>query len=257
MRTASGLVIFSLCTYAVYIFIIRSAERVALQSPFTPSSSNENAPFLPAGEYAALRAELGLLGDPSYQSRLSTTSAPNGTAPLHSLSQNYGTTQNDVSSGRLAHRAETAGLTDLRDESWHHIGLRKMRRRTSTFGLGIDFTHLSTNIPSSILPMPSLSPHSVARLRDQRAKSPHSLHFAVDALREPCTSSNLVVREYALLATKDAELIMSGSSSSKSARGGNAATSRSSSKNSAASTSRAGSTKRARGGRRLPPRIEH
>lgn len=254
MRTASGLVIFLLCTYAVYAYVLRSVERVAAQSSFTPSTSDENAPFLPAGEYAALRAELGLMENPSHLSRLSTESFHKQIASPHSLSQNSGT-QKDVSSEPLAHRAETAGLTDLRDESWHHIGLRKMRRRTSTFGLGIDFTHLSTNIPSAILPLPSLSPRRVTRPRDQHFHPSHTLHFAVDALREPCTSSEHVVREYVLFATKESAL--SGSGSSKTARGGNSAISKSSSKNSAGSTSRAGSTKRARGGRRLPPRIEH
>lgn len=240
MQTIPGLVLLTLCAYSIYFYTFCSFGRIKSHQIATYLDSSD---ILPLGEYKALRAELGLLEISSHQ----LSSSILNHRPLsntHSANQPNLRVDDTISKAALSHRVETSSVTDLRDESWHNVGLRKMRRRSATFGLGSD-----VNMYGSPVTTPLRTPST---LQDT------PLRFAVDAVREPCASSERALQEYALLASREELAGSSGVGSTKaSKRIGGATRSKSNSKKASSSITRVGSAKRARGGRRLVSRTEH
>ncbi|KAF8321532.1 hypothetical protein DL93DRAFT_1421225 [Clavulina sp. PMI_390] len=232
MRALSGLVILLLFVSVFYAGIGSFFSSLALvPSPGarrTPETSQPPKVVVPFGQWTHLHAEFGtnLLSKTSSQARIPDSL---------SYTDHDSRDKSMSSSHSLSHRHEVAGLTNLHDQSWNDVGLRKMRKRTPMFGLGVN---IHSNSPASVhLNRLALDPSSPI------------LHFAVDAVREPCTSAARVIKEYTLLAMKEAGDSVDSAPKPR-------VSSRESSSNSRGS-SRIGSGKRARGGRRLPARVDH
>jgi hypothetical protein len=197
------------------------------------------------GEYRTFRAGLGL---PEVPSNLRSPSSHSFRA--HSSSFHA----DNIVPSPLARRIETASLTSgLDDAPEHQLDVRKMLRRTSTFGLGLSIHSHGLSGDSHSLPA-----HSHPNLSEDGSRPP-PLHFAVDSIREPCISSEDVLREYARLNAKDSNL--DGVDATSIAKGGTSNPKpKTSQKGKSSSTSRASarvSPGRRSRGRRRPSRVEH
>lgn len=235
MKRVPGLILLFVCTYTLSFYMRKSLRCAFNSNPQT----NHAAEIL--GQYRVFRAELGLLQVPSNIHQSSSHSFRVHVSPP--------LIANNIP---LAHRIETASLTSgLNDEpEHHHHGIRKMLRRTPTFGL-----HLSIH---SFRP-PGGS-HSIPAHSEIENRSPPPLHFAVDSIREPRTSSEHVLREYSLLSVRESNMdnvdtvafTKSGTSNSKS---------KTSPKEKSSLTSRASARaspgRRSRGRRRHLSHVEH
>lgn len=241
MRTVTGLAFLALCAYFIYY----SRLCIATSIDFTKRSPVlDITRQLPHGEYRTVRTELGLLDSPLQ--RASPVADTDRTASHHARPSISQLDHDNAHSSHLLDRVETSGLTDLRDESWHQAGFRKMRRRTPSFGLGLDLSTLQRDASQPVVPSP-ISIHTPSA-RTPSAPQSHILYFAVDAILEPTMSSEQVLDEYATLAVKQGPLGSSSSSKYVSTVASK----------SPPSALRTRSSRKVRGGRRPPARhVEH
>lgn len=245
MRRAPGLVLLFL-SICVLSFYVQRIPYYAHHSKIRTNPADPETAIRILGEYKTFRAGLGLLEvPPNLQS----------SSPSHSFhAQSPSFHADNAIPLPLAHRIETGSLTfGLDDVPEHQVDVRKMLRRTSTFGLGLS-TH-SRRLTGDSHRMPA-HPHSTL----SEHGSPPSLHFAVDSIREPCISFEDVLREYALLSGKESNLggvdtisLTRASISNSKPKTSQKGKSLSANKASA----RVSPGRRSRGRRRLPLRIEH
>lgn len=253
MRTLSGLVVLVLCAYGLYLLTFATQPtHTTNATPRSRPSENGNDSAIGLGrirgEYQRLLVELGIL-----EAIVHTY-----TSPSLSSSSSVSDASKDASLDPLNnHRLDldASSISGVRDESWHHLGLRKMRRRTPTFGL-----------------WPHLSHPSVSTSGRRNA-----LHFAIDSIREPRSSATQIKQEYAQLAVQeDLASAARAAATSTAARGhghghgqhakgsGGRGSKKSQKKVHGHGHGRGRQTaprvvpgKRPRGGRRLPSRVEH
>ena len=255
MRRAPGLVLLFLCICALSFYVKRTSHYASNSNPRANHTGSEVVDTLILGEYRTFRAGLGLQEVPS-NLRLST--------PTHSFYAHASPllADNAIPLPLPRRRIETSSLTSgLDDEPENHV--RKMLRRSSTFGLEPSIhSHRrrrgeSRNMPVSAHPKQS----EIGGGGDGNPPS-FSLHFAVDSIREPRTSSEQFLREYALLSAREGNLDNVGATSFTKGGSSNAKPKTPTSpKGKSASANRASarvsSGRRSRGRRRTPSHVEH
>lgn len=219
------------------------------------------------GEYQRFRAELGLVAILSDAVFSPSSSLPDsaGVQPQSypSVSINPQVAASKDSDENV--RVEASNLSsELQDEQWHEIGLRKMQKRSATFGLAPES---SLSEPNSSLvntippakpsedhqrntPIPPPSRNTYSSSPSRLSSSSAQLFLSTDSVREPRTSLARILTDYSNFSSAQ-----SGGRSSSSAEGSSSSTKNAQSRNSG--SSKAKSRRRARSGRRRTVRLEH
>jgi len=252
MRRAPGLVLLFLCICALSFHVKRTLHYASNSNPRANHTDSEVDTQI-LGEYRTFRAGLGLQEAPSTL-RLSTS--------FHSFYAHASPllTDNAIPLPR-PRRIETSSLTSgLDDEPENHShSIRKMLRRSSTFGLELS-THSHRRRRGESRNMPAHAHPKLSEIGGGDGGPPSlSLHFAVDSIREPRTSSEQFLREYALLSANldnvGATSFTKGGSSNAKPKTSTSPKGKSASANRA--SARPGSGRRSRGRRRPPSHVEH